>query len=190
MDKLHVRTKEKIIHVPVTDIINVPTVAGVDIPLTLTGTVIPTDATFKTIVWSIKEDGGTNSSITDGNILNALSTGTVVLTATIINGLGLDIDFEKDFTITVEEGDVGIEEKDLSKVKIFTLSNSVIIKNESKNDYHWVKIYNISGRLVYQGAIIKAETVIPLQVVSGIYNVVLQNRNAARHVSTKVVINH
>ena len=74
--------------VPVTDITDVPssTIAGV--PLSLTGTVIPTTATHKGITWSVK-DAGTTGATLSGNMLNTASAGTATLTATINGGRGL-----------------------------------------------------------------------------------------------------
>ncbi|MCL1975567.1 MAG: Ig-like domain-containing protein [Firmicutes bacterium] len=72
--------------VPVTDIINVPTTAYTDTPLSLTETVIPTTATFQTINWNIK-DAGITGAILNGNILNANNEGSVTVTATIKNSV-------------------------------------------------------------------------------------------------------
>jgi hypothetical protein len=46
--------------IAVTDITNVPTTATVGVNLTLNGTVIPTNATNKTINWEVKNGGGRN----------------------------------------------------------------------------------------------------------------------------------
>jgi hypothetical protein len=83
-----------------------------------------------------------------------------------------------------------IDKNEFDIVKVFTHNNSVIIKNESKNEYKRIEIYDISGHLVYQGAFYQTETIIPLRVVSGIYNVVLYGRDSAHCLSTKLVINN
>jgi len=268
MDKLQVRTKETIIHIPVTDIVNVPTVAGVGEPLPLKGTVIPTNATFQTILWSVKDAGNTNAAIV-GDTLYTTKTGTITLTATIKDGLEIGFDFKKDFTITVAEevttyvitatvnnsdfgtispmGDVFVEqggsvtffitaynnyivndvivngaskgkivtytfenvqgngtidvvfseivnvdENDLNKIHIYSHRNCVYIKNNVETLFiaslHTVYIYDMYGRLVYKNVINNPETIIPLRVVSGIYNVVLYGRDTINRVSTKVLI--
>jgi hypothetical protein len=87
--------------VAVTDITGVPTSATAGTALTLTGTVAPATATNKTIVWSVKDKGTTNATITDGNKLNTTAAGTVKVTATITNGLTESTDYTKDFDITV-----------------------------------------------------------------------------------------
>jgi len=68
--------------VPVTNIINVPsqTVAGT--ALALTGTVVPSNATYRAISWSVKNPGSTDATI-DGNTLTTTTTGTVVVTAAV-----------------------------------------------------------------------------------------------------------
>jgi hypothetical protein len=56
--------------IPVSSITGVPTAAFIGYPLTLTCTVQPNDATNRAIVWSIKDDGYTESSL-EGNTLTA-----------------------------------------------------------------------------------------------------------------------
>ena len=91
--------------VPVTDITGIPSgkQTGVDLPLS--GTVVPSTATNKTIVWSIAADdnGSTVPSLT-GNVLKTTAEGTVKVTATIANGLTTDTPYTKTFTINVTGG--------------------------------------------------------------------------------------
>jgi len=83
--------------IAVTDITGVPTAATVEIPFTLTGTVVPTDATNKTIVWSV-----ISGSVTvNENTLTAAVAGTVTVRATIANGTAQGKNYTKDFPITV-----------------------------------------------------------------------------------------
>jgi len=70
----------------VADITGVPDEAVAGTPLTLTGMVLPEDATNKDITWSIKDAGTTGASITDG-VLSTLAGGVVVVTATVEGGL-------------------------------------------------------------------------------------------------------
>ena len=86
--------------IPITDIINLPTTAAEGLSLTLTGTAVPSNAFHQTITWSVKDAGTTGATIT-GNILNTPERGIVEITASILNGLGEDEDFTKDFTIVV-----------------------------------------------------------------------------------------
>ena len=71
--------------VPVSGITGVPTAAFIGYPLTIAGTVEPGNATNRTIFWSIKDDGYTESEL-EGNTLTAWGDGIVILTATITNG--------------------------------------------------------------------------------------------------------
>jgi len=89
--------------VAVTDIIDVPTTATVDSALTLSGMVIPSNATNKTIVWSVQEAGTTGATVTDGSMLNATAAGVVTVRATIINGTSASSNYLQDFDITVSE---------------------------------------------------------------------------------------
>jgi endo-1,4-beta-xylanase len=69
--------------VEVTNITGVPTQAVVGMPLTLSGTVSPANATNKTIVWSLVSGPGTIS----GNTLTPTGSGTIIVRATIANGI-------------------------------------------------------------------------------------------------------
>jgi formylglycine-generating enzyme required for sulfatase activity len=86
--------------VAVTGINGVPTAGTVGQGLSLSGTVEPINATNQTIAWNVKTDGGTGASIT-GNILSSAAAGTVVVTATIANGLGAGTPYVQDFNITI-----------------------------------------------------------------------------------------
>ncbi|MHC6204665.1 CsgG/HfaB family protein [Breznakiellaceae bacterium SP9] len=88
----------------VTDITSVPTTAMVGTVLTLTGTVVPANATNKAITWTVKSGTAT---ITTWNTLTAAASGTVVVTATIANGIAQGTAFTKDFTVTVTMGTGG-----------------------------------------------------------------------------------
>jgi len=84
----------------VTDITGVLTSGTVDDALILTGTVVPSTATNKTITWEIKDPGDTEATIENGDTVTAKAAGILVVTATIANGTALGTDFTKDFTIT------------------------------------------------------------------------------------------
>lgn len=92
--------------VAVMSITSVPTAGIAGSPLTLSGTVNPSNATRKTIVWSLLDAGTTGVSNT-GNILNPTAAGTIKVRATIINGTAKGIDFTDDFTITISAKDEG-----------------------------------------------------------------------------------
>ena len=86
--------------VPVTDITGVPAAATAGTPLTLIGTVVPADATNKTIAWSVQDAGDTGAAIAD-NILSTTAAGIVIVRATITNGLTESTNYTQDFSITV-----------------------------------------------------------------------------------------
>jgi len=93
--------------VAVTNISNVPDEAVAGTPLTLSGTVSPSDATNKAILWSVKDEGTTGAEI-EGGVLTASSSGIVTVTATIANGTAAGTPYTKDFTIEVSQEESGI----------------------------------------------------------------------------------
>ncbi len=82
----------------------VPETGAVGTPLTLTATVRPAFANNQTIIWSVKNDGNTDATIS-GNILNAAAVGTVTIRATIANGIAEGKDYAQDFKINIIDGD-------------------------------------------------------------------------------------
>jgi len=91
--------------VSVTDITNVPNVTLVGVPLTLTGTVVPSNATYKAITWSVLNAGITGATITNGNVLNSTRAGTAIIRATVENGTGIGIAYIQDFKIGINPED-------------------------------------------------------------------------------------
>jgi len=94
--------------VAVSGITNVPLSATAGIPLNLSGTVTPSNATNQTIVWTINSAGTTGASITGGNVLNTTGAGTAIVTATIINGTAQGTDYTQNSTITINIGFVAV----------------------------------------------------------------------------------
>ena len=89
--------------VPVTNITGVPATATAGVPLPLTGTVNPSNATSQTITWSMQNNGTTGATIS-GNTFNAATAGTATVRATIANGTAQGANYTQDFTITVSAG--------------------------------------------------------------------------------------
>ncbi|MCL2043645.1 MAG: hypothetical protein FWG89_05840 [Treponema sp.] len=85
-------------HIPVTDILFVPSKATAGVALPLSGTVVPDNATNRIIVWSTASAG---AIITD-NALTVTQPGTVVVTATIANGLTRTTPYTQNFYIHVD----------------------------------------------------------------------------------------
>ena len=82
----------------VTTVADLPRMAAVNVPLTLSGTVVPADATRRNIVWSIVDAEMTGVTLS-GNTLTATETGTVTVSAGITGGYASGKDFEKEFEI-------------------------------------------------------------------------------------------
>jgi len=328
--------------IPVTYITNLPSIAYVKVPLTLNGTILPSNASYQAIIWSVYEDGNTNTTITD-DIFFANATGVVTIEATIIDGLELGINYSQQFEINVikstpepppaptlscktktsitlkemtgcefrmDDGDwqtsnlfeeleinttycfqaiktetethiasepsakaffttdsikkftisasvnnalfgsitpdgiitvdeeetlsftispfdkykisnvlvnnenkgelntytfeniqsngtihviftekVGIKNNELSNINVFSHQNRIYIKNESNVPIKSVEIVDMMGRLIYQSEIHNVETVIPLNVETGIYNVILYNKELTPYSVSKLLIN-
>ena len=75
--------------ISVINITGVPTSLTIGTALTLTGTVVPSDATNQSIQWSLKNPGTTGATLS-GSTLSATAAGTVIVTATITNGADSD----------------------------------------------------------------------------------------------------
>jgi len=86
--------------VPVTNITMTFSETTVGVPRNLTGTVVPANATNKTISWSILDAGSTGATIT-GSTLNTTATGTAVVKATINNGTASGVPYTQEFGILV-----------------------------------------------------------------------------------------
>jgi len=97
--------------IPVINITNVPTKATIDVPLTLIGTVVPNDATYQTITWSLVYPGTTNAMVQSGKLYTSAS-GTAVVKATITHGTAIGTNYTQEFNIEV--GTVGIEKTSIT----------------------------------------------------------------------------
>jgi len=124
--------------IPVTDIANVTTLTKTASPLTLSGTVTPSNATNKALVWTLLNPGTTEASIY-GTILNTKKAGTALVRATITNGLNYGIDYTQDFLITVEDP-VGFTQW-VTRVDFGSSSTVTIdLKNLKNHDIYLTKI--------------------------------------------------
>ena len=133
--------------VPVTNITNVPTSTIEKQPLTLTGTVIPSNATNQTIQWTVKSAGTTGATITN-NILNTTSWGTVTITATVANGLTPTTPFTKDFTIKVDSIPVGISQYNTTKLIVYPNPTTEYVMINGLERGVRIALYDVSGRIV------------------------------------------
>jgi hypothetical protein len=134
---------------PVQEIINVPAQAIVRKPLDLTGTVLPTSAITKEIIWSVYDAGSTGANICDDRYLYSNATGTVIVTATIKDGLGIDRNYTQNFTIEVKPLGINEPASALSKIKIYP--NPVIEELSIENDEFNVKsieVFDERGNIV------------------------------------------
>jgi hypothetical protein len=94
--------------VPVEEIIDVPKTAVVGVPLPITGTVIPINATNRNVEWVVHDAGSTGATILNG-VLSTNDTGTVRIRAAIASGLGVGNMYYQEFNILVEEPHVAVD---------------------------------------------------------------------------------
>lgn len=139
--------------VPVTGITGIPGGVSVGVDLTLAGTVAPTNATNKTIVWSVKNAGTTGATVS-GNVLKTTAAGTLVLTATITNGKTASTNYTQDFTITVSSNHVaatgitGVPTEGIAGVDI-SLTGTVAPTNATNKTIVWtVKSAGTTGATI------------------------------------------
>jgi hypothetical protein len=91
----------------VTGITGVTSAGTAGTQIDLTGAAVsPTDATNKTIVWTVKNAGTTGVTNTDlsAGRFTPPAAGTLVLTATVTNGASASTDYTRDFTIAIQSG--------------------------------------------------------------------------------------
>jgi uncharacterized protein YjdB len=148
-------------HIPVTNITNVPTTATAGTPLTLIGTVVPSNATNQTIVWSVQNAGTTGASIS-GHTINTTSAGTVIVRATIVNGATATTNFTRDFNITVSEHTsiIDLEEHDVFNIFPNPFTDEIHIVNAEIGSM--LHILNTGGLIVHSQKITKSTETIYL----------------------------
>lgn len=164
------------ITVPVTNIANVPTSVTAGTPLSLIGSVIPSNATNQNINWSVANAGGTGATIT-GNNLNTIATGVVQIRATIIDGIAVGTNYTQDFNITVN-ANVNIIEimRDNSYIKIYPNPslNSFFIDCVNSDE---IKLYDISGKEVLSQNVNDKTEINIEHLPKGIYHVRVFSRS-------------
>ena len=127
--------------VAVSDITGVPNATEAGKALTLTGTVAPTGATNKTIVWSVADAGTTGATIS-GNTLNTTAAGTAKVKATIANGATATTPYTKEFTITVSAAFVAVTNITLANTETtegvpLTLNGTVTPTTATNKNITW-----------------------------------------------------
>jgi len=120
--------------VPVTAIIsNFNEIIQTDVPVLLNVTVLPINATNKIVTWTIIDDGGTNSSITN-NRLTAEFGGTILLTALIVDGVFEGVDFNANFELTVVQPPVPNYEARRGSEMFETLADAIAAAGDAPSN--------------------------------------------------------
>ena len=164
----------KAIFIAVTDIINLPLEATVGTPLTLTGTVVPSDATNKTITWSVVSAGTTGATIS-GKTFKATAGGIATVRATIINGLAVGSNFKKEFDINVTADYVPVTNitnlpSEATVGSPLTLTGTVVPDNATNQTITWSLIDAGTTEATITGDIFNATAVGDAIVMATIVN--------------------
>ena len=127
--------------VPVTNITGVPSSKTVEADLTLTGKAVPSEATNKTITWKVKDAGGTGAKIIKNKLSTALP-GTVIITATIMDGIAMNEDFTMDFQIAASDAFVAVTDivgvpDSVTAGAALTLTGTVLPSNATNTTITW-----------------------------------------------------
>ncbi|MCL2411214.1 MAG: hypothetical protein FWC97_06170 [Treponema sp.] len=120
---------------PVTEITGTPSWVLAGNSLSLTGMALPVDATSRNITWSIYNDGGTGA-VVNGNTLQTTSGGTAIVTATVIDGHGLGVDFTQNISISVNSAPF---DQWITRVNFTGAEQTIHLHNLSGNDVFLVK---------------------------------------------------
>ena len=133
---------------PVTNISGVPTTATIGTPLTLTGTVEPSNASFKDIVWTVANAGTTGAQIIGGKLF-VTTQGTAVVMATIKDGTATGTDYTQGFYITAST--TGIDDVETQNLKIYPnpVKDELIIESGELR-IEKVEICDLTGKTIYQ----------------------------------------
>jgi|GEM_PF-1962907 len=151
--------------VAVTNITDVPTSATIGVPLPLTGTVNPENATFQNIVWSIANAGTTGAMII-GNDFFAISSGNALITATIEDGVAMGTNYTQGFFIAVSEQETSLTTLETNPLRAWTQNGLLHISGLTFGEM--LNIYSVTGTLVYQGLAVGSEIEISLNM-RGVY---------------------
>ena len=114
-----------------------------DTNYSLGGVVSPTNASYRSITWSIVNKGTTNATISNG-ILRAPNEGIIKIRATIEKGLTLNSPFIRDFDFIFTQKFIPVTDIELLNDTsgyyindIITISSNIIPSNASKKDIKW-----------------------------------------------------
>jgi uncharacterized protein YjdB len=141
----------KVENVPVTDIIDIPTVAAVGVDLELTGKVVPEDATNDEITWVLITAGMTGATSDDiklKKLKTITASGTIIVEARVVDGNADGSTYTKPITITVNSFVAVTDITNLpSNAKVGTpleLTGTVVPANASMNKIIW-EVIDLAG---------------------------------------------
>ena len=157
--------------IPVNNITDFPTTATATLPLMLTGTVVPTNATNQTILWSVQSAGSTGATII-GNTLYTTAAGMVTVRATIENGISESNDYIHNFNITINDITSNLELSPAHPLKAW--GNNGLLHISGLTIGESLNIYSLSGVLLFKSIATSDEMDILLQT-QGAFIIIIQS---------------
>jgi uncharacterized protein YjdB len=145
--------------VPVTSITGLPSTASIGVPMVLSGTVNPSNASHRTVTWTVVDPRDTNATIINGNVLNVGSVGYggITLRATVANGGVGGANFHREFDVFVSRvfatGITGVPGTASVGVPL-TLYGTVLPENASNKNITWtVQNQGTTGAVIIDGVL-------------------------------------
>ncbi len=153
-------SKESIIFVPVTNITLASQTTAIGQSLTLAPTVVPSNATNKTISWSLNGTNTIGGTITSGGVFSATAAGTASVKATIIDGEAIGTPYTQNFDITVTlipVTSITLASQTTTVNANFTLVPTIAPSNASKKTIEWsLNGTNTIGATITSAGVFKA----------------------------------
>jgi uncharacterized protein YjdB len=140
--------------------------------LQLSVSVLPVNATNKSVFWSVQNGTG-QALISQGGLLTAIDDGTVTAIATSGDGSGV----QGFLSITIENQIVTATDVQLGDQLLVTFNKTELIVQMNKEDnYKYLTIYNLFGKRVFNGNLVDNKSAVNISdLSSGVYIVSLSN---------------
>ena len=179
--------------IPVANISNVPNTATVGIPLVLTGTVAPANATNRAVTWGVADAETTGATIAEGNIFTATNPGIARVRAIVANGTAPGTYFTMDFTVSVQPAFVPVYEITGVPVSMMAgtslvLAGAVVPDNATNGTIAWsVHSAGTTGANISSGNTLNAASVGTATVRATIVNGTALGTNFVRDFEIAVI---
>ncbi len=162
--------------IPVQDINwTLPNEIETDKSYALPNTVVPSNATHRSIVWEIVSPGTTGAMISNGK-LTCNNIGNLTLRGTVDNGRSLNVAYSREFTISVKKGHIPVSDITIGTInpragEIVPLNGTVTPANATNSYIEWrIKDASTTGARLTGGNILTAQTAGTVVVTATVRN--------------------